>query len=291
MAPKKATKKPAKKSAKKPAVRTIAMPLEQLPDLPHRAGMPAKDSIIGISTLPVPAAMAGAVAAGPRYRVIHTNETDEYEKAAASPQAFALAAAKAKTAVVSDNYAGTDRKAAKLSISTAATENFNDVKDLIGTLPAEAAMKNHNPKIKTAATQNRVKEEDRNVHVKAFIYALSREADNDFHLILGRDPSATPEMYMTMELSGLPLSNAASFQTLQAVRNTFKQFYTQNVGNLPGPGYDFPDPPIPVEVDGSLFFDITHATSGGSRPGPKSLKSRMPVIWEVHPITKMDFGQ
>jgi len=280
-----------KKGTKKPAVRALAMPLENLPDLPHRAGMPAKDSIIGISTLPAATTMAGAVAAAPKYRVIHTNEVDEYEKAAASPQAFAAAAAKA--APVSDNYAGTDRKAAKLSISTAPTETFADIKDLIATLTtgasSEAAMKKHTPPIKKTATQNRVKEEQRNVQVKAFLYAISREADNDFHCILGRDPNATPEVYMTMELAGLPPKTAASFQTLQAVRNAFKQFYTQNVGAMPGPGYDFPDPPVPVEISGSLFFDITHATSGGTRPGPKSLKNKMPVIWEVHPITKVVF--
>jgi len=277
--------------AKKPAVRSLAMPIENLPDLPPRAGLPAKDSIIGITSLPA-TQMAGAVAAAPKYRIIHTNETDEYEKAAASPAAFAAAAKAAKAAKAgpsSDNFAGTDRKAAKLSIANAPTENFNDVKDLIATFPSEATMKAHQPKISVAATSGRVKEEERNVHVKAFIYALSREKDNDFHLILGRDPKATPEVYMTMELSGLPPSNSASFAKMKAARDTFKQFYTTNVGNLPGPGYDFPDPPIPVEVEGSPFFDMTHATSGGSRPGPKSLKSRMPVIWEVHPITKMTF--
>ncbi|HKV93435.1 MAG TPA: hypothetical protein VJW20_12885 [Candidatus Angelobacter sp.] len=280
----KKVKKPAKtQKAKKPAARSLAMPLEKLPDLPQRAGLPAKDSIIGITSLPA-AQMAGAAAGATKYRIIHTNETDEYEKAAASPTAFMAAA---KAAPSGDNFAGTDRKAAKLSIANAPIENFGDVKDLIEKLPPEATMKAHQPKISEASTSNRVQEEEKNVHVKAFIYALSKESDNDFHLILGRDPKATPEVYMTMELSGLPPANAASFHTLQAVRNTFKQFYTAKVGNLPGPGYDFPDPPIPVEVEGSLFFDIKHAS--GTRPGPKSLKSRMPVIWEVHPITKMTF--
>jgi hypothetical protein len=83
----------------------------------------------------------------------------------------------------------------------------------------------HKPKIGTTATSGRVKEEERNVHVTAFMYAASREVDNDFHLI--------------------------------------------------------------AVVDESLFFDMTHAK--GSRPGPPSLKSRMPVIWEVHPISKIEF--
>ena len=68
------------------------------------------------------------------------------------------------------------------------------------------------------------------------------------------------------------------------MRDVYKGFFASN---LPGGTYDYYDPPIPVEVEGSLFFDMTHAT--GQRPGPQSLKSRMPTIWEVHPITKMVF--
>jgi len=40
-------------------------------------------------------------------------------------------------------------------------------------------------------------------------------------------------------------------------------------------------------VDSSRFFDITHSTGG--RPGPQSLRPNMPVIWEVHPITRIEF--
>ncbi len=284
-APKKAkASRPKDNQAARPM--PLAAPMKDPPDLPHRAGLPAKDSIISI-TEPLPRTGMAGVAAAPRYRIIHTNEVDEYERAAASPKSFAAAAAAAPTG---DNYQGTARKAAKLSLATAPTENFNDVKDLIATLPVEVKMTKHTPKITTAATSNRVQEEKRNVHVKGFIYAASKEADNDFHLIIGRDPSATPEMYMTMELSGLPPSNFPAFPQLKAARDAFKKFFNDNLGGqLPGVGYDFPDPPIPVEIDGSLFFDMTHATSGGSRPGPKSLKSRMPVIWEVHPISKMVF--
>ena len=150
-------------------------------------------------------------------------------------------------------------------------------------------MKNHEPPIDAHDPKsNRVEEEKRNIRVRAFIYAASREDDNDYHLILGRDPEKTPEMYMTMELSGLPPSSSSAFKKLKAARDAFKKFYDDNLeGKLPGTSYQFPDPPIPVEIEGSLFFDMTHAS--GTRPGPKSLKSRMPVIWEVHPITKMSF--
>lgn len=118
------------------------------------------------------------------------------------------------------------------------------------------------------------------------MYAASREADNDFHLIIGRDPKATPEMYMTMEISGLPPSGSPSLSQLKAARDAFKAFFKAKArGELPGLTYDFYHPPVPVEIDGSLFFDMSHAK--GPHPEPPSLKSRMPVIWEVHPITKI----
>jgi hypothetical protein len=190
---------------------------------------------------------------------------------------------------VTDDFTGKDRKAAKLSISTAKVEKFKDVKALIKSLAPEDAMKNHKPKITTAQTSKRVKEEERNVHVSAFLYAAKREGDNDFHLIMGLNPKTLPDVYITMELSGLPPASSPAFPQLNAARDAFRKFFADHAGGaLPGGGgYDFIRPPAPVEIDGSLFFDVTHST--GLRPGPKSLKSRMPVIWEVHPITKMVF--
>lgn len=185
-------------------------------------------------------------------------------------------------AVASDRYTGTARRAAKLSIATANMESFNDLQDLIATLPAHNAMVNRTPRIATTATSNRVTEEKRNVRVKAFLYAASREDDNDYHLIVGRAPAATPAVFFTMELSGLPANNAASFAKLKAARDAFKTFFGSNG---PGSSYDFYSPPIPMEVEGSLFFDMSHAK--GSRPGPAALRPKMPVVWEVHPITKI----
>lgn len=255
-----------------------------------RAGMPALDSILDVKPLTMPAAMALSKAAGApaaaraaTYRIIKTNEVDAYEQGATQQETLATTFAAA--APESDKYTGKARKAAKLSIADAPVKKFSDLKTLIKSLPADSDMIAHVPKIKTTPTSNRVKEEKRNVRVNVFLYAASREDDNDFHLILGRDPSLTPEMYMTMELSGLPPSNSASFEKLKAARDAFKAFFGDD---LPGTRYDFYDPPIPVRVEGSLFFDMSH--SSGQRPGPKSLKSRMPTIFEVHPITKIVFN-
>jgi hypothetical protein len=245
-----------KTTRKQTSSKAIEAVLASLPA--HGAGLPAKDTVTGVTT-----------GVG-KYTIIHTQEMDAYDALAAAP--------------TGDDFQGTARKAAKLSISTAKTENFNDLKDIVTSLVADAKMIAKKPKIPTTAASNRVKEEERNVHVSAFMYAASREADNDFHLIIGRDPKNAPEIYMTMELSGLPPAGAPSFTQLKAARDAFKMFFKANMGGqLPGLTYDFYQPPIPVQIDGSLFFDMTHAT--GPHPGPPSLKSRMPVIWEVHPIT------
>ena len=187
-------------------------------------------------------------------------------------------------AVAGDNFRGTSRKAVKLSIANAPLESFGDVKDLIATLPAHAAMVNRSPRIPTTAASNRVAEEKRNIKLTTFLYAASREDDNDFHLIVGRARGASPAVYMTVELGGLPPANSPAFAKLKSARTAFKSYFGSD---LPGSSYTFFNPPIPLEIEGSLFFDMSHAT--GSRPGPSALRPKMPVVWEIHPISKMVF--
>lgn len=185
-------------------------------------------------------------------------------------------------AVADENYRGTARKAAKLSIANAPMETFGDLKDLIATLKAHNLMVNRTPPLKTTAASNRVAEEKRNIKLSTFLYAASREDDNDFHLIVGRAPGVTPATYFTVELSGLPPTTSPAHAKLKAAREAFKTYFGND---LPGSTYSFFTPPIPVEIEGSLFFDMSHAK--GSRPGPSSLRSKMPVVWELHPITKI----
>ena len=251
---------------------------------PMRTGMPALDSVISVR--PMASAEAQTLAESgkaPAFRIIQTNEVDGYEKAASTQET--MAAAIAEAAPTGDKFEGKSRKAAKLSIANAPTKSYADLRTVVNSLVPDDEMASRSPAIKTTPTSNRVAEEKRNIRVKAFIYAASREDDNDFHLILGRDPKKTPEVYMTMELSGLPPANAASFDKLKAARDAYKAFFA---ADMPGLTYDFYDPPIPVRVEGSLFWDASH--KAGTRPGPKSLKSRMPTVWEVHPITKIVFN-
>ena len=221
-----------------------------------------------------------AAGAPPAYRILRTDEVDAYDAPVARARVAALAA---KAKAPSDSFAGTDRKVAKLSIAKAKTENFSDLSELVKTLPSIDRMKKHDPKITKDEDCDRVDEEVRNVKLRAFLYAASREGDNDFHFIVGRDPKLKP-LFLTMELSGLPPKSSPAFKRLKAARDAYKTFLGDK---LPGETYDFYDPPVPIEVEGSLFFDVTHAT--GSRPGPKKLKTHMPTVWEVHPISRIVF--
>ena len=252
-----------------------------------RTGMPALDSVHSTSHFSSPK--------GTRIQVIHTSETDEYEKAhaaiadvlksAAPITTEAIRSAGKSHKAVSDTFAGSARKAAKLSIATGAVEPLGDVNAIVASLVPDDQMINHNPPITTDPSSGRVDEEQRRVGLKGFLYACSREADNDFHMIVGEDPNSNVEVYMTMELSGLPDDpNSPAFPDLKAARDAFKQYFGNN---LPQATYDFYDPPIPLAIEASLFFDMTHAT--GQAPGPKSLKSRMPTIWECHPVSKITF--
>jgi hypothetical protein len=216
-----------------------------------------------------------------RYRILRTNETDPYD-IPLQPAEVATQGRERFTGF-GDTHRGTARKAAKLSIADAEIEAFEDIKELFDTLPAGQAMTSHEPPIKTDAKSGRVDAENRNVQVRAFLYAASRKDDNDFRLIVGRDPHLEP-MFMPMAISGLPPQDSTHFTRLKAARDAYKEFFGDD---LPGASYDFYDPPIPVEVEGSLFFDMSH--SSGSGPGPARLRQNIPTLWEIHPITNILF--
>jgi hypothetical protein len=251
----------------------------------RRPGMPEQSDVVDekILTPERRSAPAHTTPAGTtrQYRILRTSETDPYDDPLQPEEVTTLGLE--RFAGFDESFRGTSRKAAKVSIANAQVEELEDLIDLIETLPAEEVMTSHEPPITTDATSGRVDEENRNVRVRAFLYAASREDDNDYHLIMGRDPDLKP-MYMTVEISGLPSQDSDHFSRLKTAREAYKEFFGDD---LPGASYDFYDPPIPVEVEGSLFFDRSH--SSGSRPGPAILRPDMPTIWELHPVTDILF--
>lgn len=245
-----------------------------------RPGLPDPASVVFTETLPSPQPLTRAAAATGlnNYRVLRTTQIDEYDH----PVTTAEVAPFSLAPTGGDTFQGSSRKAAKLSLSDAKMESFKDVAALLKTLPSVATMAKLFPPGSDGPTSQRVSQEKRNVHLKAFLYAASRESDNDFHLIIGGSPSVSPAVYMTIEVSGLPPQNSSAFSSLNGVRDAFKHFFGTR---LPAATYDFYDPPIPIEVQGSLFFDAKHAQ--GSRPGPATLRPHMPTIWEIHPLSKL----
>jgi hypothetical protein len=190
-----------------------------------------------------------------------------------------VAAALTEAAADGDHFKGKDRKAAKTSIAESAVEEFSDLVTLRSSLPPDDDML-ADPDISKAEDNQRVTRERRNVHLRAFLLAAAKESDNDFHLILGVGPDADPDGLMNSEVSGLPTGGPFGAR-LKEVRDSFK---AQIAGGLPGRTYDIFDPPIPVEVTGSLFFDLDHPAGA---VGPGRLKPS--TAWEIHPITKIVF--
>lgn len=248
----------------------------------RRAWLPTPSEVVSETTFvpgPRPGAARLAVAAPTVYRILRTAEVDPYEE----PLPRAVVAIVGAAAPRGDAFKGTARKAAKISIARAKIERFSDLKKLIATLPDDQDMIDHDPKIEVDKKSDRVSEEERNVRVRAFLYAASREDDNDFHLIIGRKPGLSL-LFMTAELSGLPPKTSKAFAKLKRSRDAYKGFFKNKT---PNSGYDFYDPPIPVEIQGSLFFDMSHARGG--HPGPRKLRKHIPTIWEIHPIMDIIF--
>lgn len=180
-------------------------------------------------------------------------------------------------------FTGVARKSAKTSVSTARTEIFETVGDLLVTLAPDGDMHAYKPKIKQITP--RVPEEDRNAYIKnAYLFSVKEEEDQDFHIIIG-DLSATgePINLMNVEIAGLPEDvTSKDFKILKKVRAQFYAkyplFFDSNKKTLNC------DPPLPISLRGSLFFDTQHSAG---HIGSKKLKPLS--VWELHPITYLKF--
>jgi hypothetical protein len=175
-----------------------------------------------------------------------------------------------------DEFTGQHRKAAKTSIVAGTSKVYTGLKAFMKTLQKDSVM-NKNPGITQSPTNNRVPEEARPVNLKkVFLYAIKREEDNDFHLILGDGQGS----FFNVEASGLPAKGTTFYNKLFKARNQVKDFF----GPFCMSNYRKFQPAIEVEVTGSLLFDIDH--DAGS-VGPVGLRST--TAWEIHPITNIVF--
>src|SRR5205807_1374236 len=118
---------------------------------------------------------------------------------------------------------------------------------------------------------DRVAEEQRNVRVTAFLFAVTKEGDNDFHLIVDDDGNIEDGAKFNVEVSGIP-NEGPDADAIRQVRDAFKAHFN---GSPPKQYKPFLTP-VRVVIEGSLFFDRDHPPG---RVGPEGY--RPAHAWEI----------
>jgi hypothetical protein len=180
-----------------------------------------------------------------------------------------------------DEFAGVDRAIAKTHLTTSPVKTFHNIDKFFssGLLISDNQMMHHQPAIDKSPQSPRVKEELFDIIVDtAYIYGLYREADNDFHMIIGNGKKGAAMKLLNVEIAGLPNTG----NELKAVRDTI----IGKFGNLAcGDGAFKPVGKfIPISVEGSFFYDIDH------QPGLVGFGLYKPkTAWEIHPVKRIVF--
>jgi hypothetical protein len=180
-----------------------------------------------------------------------------------------------------DIFDGTVRKIAKVTIFEGQMKPFDSVGHLREWLPYDRDMRDLD--IGRGPDVDRVKQEKFNVTLTAYIYTFRKEGDNDYHVIIGDGPDTPNRKYINAEVSGIPeVGTDENRAQLWKVRNAFKQTFQLDAE---GPDTYLPlEPPVPVQITGSLFWDVEHYpnTVGPRFASPKT-------AWEIHPISRINF--
>lgn len=183
------------------------------------------------------------------------------------------------TATCTDAFAGSARKAAKTSYASVSYGTYASINALRVTLPTDSYMKG----LGITNSSPRVSEENRNRSITtSYLYAIARESDNDFHMIIG-DANSSAGNLLNCEASGNPPSSQSSYSAINSVRSYLKSYFgTDFCGQS---GYTKFSPALRITVlKGSLFFDIDHAAG---TVGPTGLRPN--TAWEMHPIRTITF--
>jgi len=218
-----------------------------------------------------------AVYKAPNGKVYHVTFAEDEESAAASRDAGLETTSSASTNKACDPnnvFDGSYRKKAKTSIASHKSSSTSLAK-LIKRV--KAIDKNS---VHVTSSSQRIMIEDSVVTlISVFLYAIAREADEDYHIIIGTSGNPATAKFFNIECSGLPASTSSSYIKIKAVR--------QKVNALLGGserckgGYVlFNDHPR-VKIVGSLFYDKEHENK---IPGPAACKPA--TAWELHPITE-----
>lgn len=186
-------------------------------------------------------------------------------------------------AAASEIFNGKFRAEAKTSYSKARKERATDIESLLKNLPTDAQMttEHHELVTKDKNHQNhqpRIDREERNVTVKAWLYWVGRQADNDYHMIIGDTSQLTSQtVFMNTEISGLP-QGPPDQQPFVGLRGTLKNTLAAH-RNKNGAFVA----PLPVSITGSLLWDGEHRNPNNAGP-KKPVDIRPKKAWEIHPI-------
>jgi hypothetical protein len=177
-----------------------------------------------------------------------------------------------------DWFIGEKRALAKTSFAHAKVRTFRNIKALLENLPAsDNTMRHYDPPLDNSSP--RTPEEMINVGVCTSIIAAKKEPDHDYHMIIG-DVGGP---YLIAEVSGIPRRGDRYTQdVLLNLRRAFENFIASE--HRSGKNYSGWGDPLPVYIEGSLFYDITRRKVEG---GPKFAKTE--TLWEIHPVTKIIF--
>jgi hypothetical protein len=186
-------------------------------------------------------------------------------------------------ATSSEIFKGKFRPEAKTSYARVRKEKTTDVESLLNALPTDSAMTQQHRELvaKDSNHQNhvpRIAEEKRNVTVNAWVYWVSRQSDDDYHLILGDTSELSSKtVFMNAEISGLP-PDKPTRQPFVRLRDDLKNV----LATTPNKNGAF-DNPLPVRITGSLLWDGEHRNPHNVGP-KKPVDLRPKKAWEIHPI-------
>ncbi len=184
-----------------------------------------------------------------------------------------------------DIFSGCMMRDIKLSYVTGTYQRYKNPRTLLRSLT-----RNGNEALKDLPRdehRTRVAEENRNVIIEeAYLYYVSREEDNDYHLILGEKKNYKTSALFSAEISALPEEESApGYHHLADVREKFLNQIgaPPKCSNTKKFSIDLTANPIRLTIKGSLLFDVQHK-EGGSGYGDVKTKT----AWEIHPVKDFD---
>ena len=249
---------------------------------PRRAvtGAPSVEAAVRAATTTGKAGQITSGGSGAKYRYFQTDDPGAQAATRDARRAEDAAALSADDVTVDDSnrFMGSARAHAKTTIAHANLERFGDLDAMVATIPPDSKMLSYQPRINRDTP--RVAEELRNVAVCAWIVATKGESDNDYHVMLS---NADGSIIFNAEVSGIPdTGSKGNRKRLFDARASFEAFVEQD-GRKTGKYTGWGDP-VPVYVEGSLFYDTEHQRGavGPAFARPKS-------AWEIHPVSKVLF--